>query len=114
MAGPSAAADLVSWVESRGGSAAGVAVAAAADGYGLQAARDAAPGATLVALPQPCHLTYDDSSDPRLLALVQQVPAELWGAKLALQVLNSRCAGGSRRDRRALSWLRQLPDSTEL
>jgi hypothetical protein len=37
-------------------------------------------------LPRSCHLTYDESSDPRVLQLIQQVPEELWGAKLALQV----------------------------
>ncbi len=40
-------------------------------------------------LPAQCQLTYDGSSDPRLLALINQVPAELWGAKLALQVSSS-------------------------
>jgi hypothetical protein len=45
------------------------------------------PGARLIELPPHCQLTYDaGSSDPRLLALVEHVPAELWGAKLALQV----------------------------
>jgi hypothetical protein len=44
------------------------------------------PGSRLVELPAQCQLTYDSSSDPRLLALISQVPAELWGAKLALQV----------------------------
>jgi hypothetical protein len=43
-------------------------------------------GVRLVELPRSCHLTYDESSDPRLLQLIQQVREELWGAKLALQV----------------------------
>lgn len=43
-------------------------------------------GTRLVELPRSCHLTYDESSDPRVLQLIQQVPEELWGAKLALQV----------------------------
>lgn len=47
------------------------------------------PGTRLIELPRACHLTYDDASDPRLLALVEQVPDELWGAKLALQVGDS-------------------------
>lgn len=50
-----------------------------------QAAADVNKGATLISLPSKCHLTYDGSTDPRLLALIDQVPAELWGAKLALQ-----------------------------
>lgn len=43
-------------------------------------------GQRLVELPRSCHLAYDESSDPRVLQLIQQVPEELWGAKLALQV----------------------------
>ena len=79
------AADLVSWVQEAGGSTAGIVVRRDESGFGLAAAQDCAPGATLIALPQRCHLTYDGSTDPRLLALIEQVPAELWGAKLALQ-----------------------------
>lgn len=45
------------------------------------------PGTRLIELPRSCQLTYDESSDPRVLNLIQQVPEELWGAKLALQVL---------------------------
>lgn len=41
----------------------------------------------LIDLPSVCHLTYDDvSTDKRLLSVIDQVPQELWGAKLALQV----------------------------
>ncbi len=79
------AADLVSWVQDAGGSTAGIVVQRGESGFGLAAAQDCAPGTTLLALPQRCHLTYDGSTDPRLLALIEQVPAELWGAKLALQ-----------------------------
>lgn len=43
-------------------------------------------GTRLIELPRSCHLTYDESTDPRVLSLIQQVPDELWGAKLALQV----------------------------
>jgi hypothetical protein len=50
------------------------------------------PGTRLIELPRSCHLTYDESSDPRVLSLIQQVPDELWGAKLALQV-RCRCRG---------------------
>lgn len=37
-------------------------------------------------LPKQCQLTYDDKSEPELLGLIEQVPHELWGARLALQV----------------------------
>ena len=39
-----------------------------------------------VLLPKQCQLTYDDNSEPELLGLIEQVPHELWGARLALQV----------------------------
>ena len=53
----------------------------------LSPLQDCRAGSCLIALPQRCHLTYDlATTDPRLLALINQVPAELWGAKLALQV----------------------------
>ena len=40
----------------------------------------------VVKLPAACQLTYGADSDPALLALIGKVPAELWGARLALQV----------------------------
>lgn len=82
---PAPAADLVGWVEGAGGSIQGVAIRRDEAGFGLAAAQDCSAGSTLITLPQRCHLTYDASTDPRLLALIEQVPAELWGAKLALQ-----------------------------
>jgi Rubisco LSMT substrate-binding/SET domain len=41
------------------------------------------------------HLSYgnDGATDPRLLNLIQKVPTELWGAKLALQLLAHRIRG---------------------
>lgn len=55
-------------------------------GWGLKALADHKAGARLVELPASCHLTYDAAADPKLIALISQVPEELWGAKLALQV----------------------------
>eukprot|EP00887_Chlorella_sp_A99_P000675 scaffold5.g675.t1 len=92
-----AARDLVAWVEANGGSAGGVAVQAleGGQGYGLIAAPCPA-GTPLITLPRGCHLSYDGSSaDPRLLRLIAQVPEELWGARLALQVLAERVKGGA-------------------
>lgn len=100
-AAPAPAADLVAWVQQSGGSVSGVAVQRDAEGFGLAAAADCAAGSTLVSLPQRCHLTYGDSSDPRLLALINQVPAELWGAKLALAVAAHRLLGTASPFRRA-------------
>eukprot|EP00775_Hariotina_reticulata_P007813 gene7813-8010_t len=63
-------------------------------GWGLVATQDmTTPGTRLIELPRRCQLTYDESTDPRVLGLIQQVPDELWGAKLALQVLVQRVAG---------------------
>lgn len=55
----------------------------------------APPGTKLVELPPSCQLTYDGSSDPRLLKLIDQVPTELWGARLALQLLAHRVQGST-------------------
>ncbi|PRW59274.1 histone-lysine N-methyltransferase setd3 [Chlorella sorokiniana] len=91
---PPPAADLVQWVESSGGSVSGVRITRnPSSGFGLQAAADIKSGSTLISLPSKCHLTYDGSTDPRLLALIDQVPTELWGAKLALQVVAHRLLG---------------------
>jgi len=46
-----------------------------------------AASATLIDLPRRCHLTYEeDACEPALLRLIDSVPADLWGARLALQV----------------------------
>ena len=80
--------ELVDWVRQAGGSVGGVAVRPEPGGlgYGLLAADDCAAGTELVRLPQACQLSYGAATDPRLLALIDRVPSELWGAKLALQV----------------------------
>ncbi len=44
-------------------------------------------------LPSTCHLTYGANDDPRLLSLIDKVPDDLWGAKLALQLLYHRLRG---------------------
>ncbi len=43
-------------------------------------------GDRLVHLPAHCQLTYGDNTSPELMSLIEKVPQELWGAKLALQV----------------------------
>ncbi|GAB4816663.1 hypothetical protein N2152v2_003709 [Parachlorella kessleri] len=93
------AGELVTWVQRSGGQVQGVAVQqwdgeGETAGFGLKALQDCRAGFCLIDLPQRCHLTYDlATTDPRLLALINQVPAELWGAKLALQVLAHRVQG---------------------
>jgi len=44
-------------------------------------------GTVVVKLPRACQLSYGGGSDPQLLAMIDRVPPELWGARLALQVL---------------------------
>ena len=44
-------------------------------------------GERLVHLPARCQLTYGHNTSPELMALIEKVPQELWGAKLALQVV---------------------------
>ena len=86
--------DLISWVERHGGKVDGIAVANLAgrdggSGWGLKAAAAAGPGTKLLDLPSACHLTYTAADSKKLLKLIDRVPSELWGAKLALQV--GRC-----------------------
>jgi histone-lysine N-methyltransferase SETD3 len=91
----------VNWVESNGGTVDGAAVhswfgADGGSGFGLQAAKTCPEGTTLITLPSKLHLTYgNDTTDPRLLSLISKVPAELWGAKLALQLLAHRIHAGA-------------------
>lgn len=40
----------------------------------------------VVKLPAACQLSYGPDSNPAVLSLIDRVPAELWGARLALQV----------------------------
>ena len=55
-------------------------------GWGLKSESDAPAGTKLLELPSSCHLTYSTADSAKLLKLIDQVPTELWGAKLALQV----------------------------
>jgi hypothetical protein len=51
------------------------------------APQDLSPGQRLVELPPSCQLTYSaGSTPPALLAVIEQVPQELWGGRLGLQV----------------------------
>lgn len=51
-------------------------------------------------------LTFSQTSDPCLLALIDQVPDELWGGKLSLKLLYERAKGD---DSFYLPYLRSLP-----
>ncbi|KAG2438459.1 hypothetical protein HYH02_010913 [Chlamydomonas schloesseri] len=75
-------------------------------GWGLKAVRDVHQGHRLITLPSGCHLTYGANDDPRLLALIDKVPSELWGAKLALQLIAQRLQGG---ESQFASYIAELP-----
>ncbi len=91
-------ASLVEWVTSNGGQANGVTITKSAYGYGLVASADAQQGQQLIQLPRQCQLTYDTNvTDKRLLALIDKVPKDLWGPKLALQLLHYRLQGADSR-----------------
>ena len=62
------------------------------------AARAASPGDVLVSLPLACQLTYvEEALPPALRSLLAQVPAELWGARLGLVLLEERAKGSASR-----------------
>ena len=63
-------------------------------------------GHRLITLPNAAHLTYGANDDPRLLALIEKVPSELWGAKLALQLIAQRLQGG---ESQFASYVAELP-----
>jgi hypothetical protein len=88
-------AALAAWVEACGGAAANVTISRDAHGgYGLRATSALHPGDQMVFLPKRCVLCYGgETADPALLALIDRVPSELWGAKLALQLLAQRALG---------------------
>ena len=83
----------------RSGCHRGVCTATRPDGVCRVSLTDAAqcrrrtPAAALIELPSTCQLTLDESTDPRVAALVERVPAELWGGRLALQLLAHRVLG---------------------
>lgn len=67
-------------------------------GWGLIAARAASTGDVLVSLPAACQLTYvDEAVSPALRGLMSQIPAELWGARLGLVLLEERAKGKASR-----------------
>ncbi|GLI58700.1 hypothetical protein VaNZ11_000451, partial [Volvox africanus] len=75
-------------------------------GWGLKSTQDIEPGQRLIKLPAACHLTYGANDDPRLLSLVDKVPTELWGAKLALQLVFHRLRGS---DSKFATYISNLP-----
>lgn len=62
-------------------------------GYGLVATQACRKNSVVVKLPKACQLSYGGGTDPALLLLIDKVPQELWGARLALQLLAERLAG---------------------
>ena len=56
------------------------------------------PGNRLISLPPSCQLSFGPSSSPELLGVISQVPEELWGGRLAMQVIAAPVRGASRCD----------------
>jgi hypothetical protein len=101
---------LVSLVTSSGGVVDGVRPVAGTDqmGWGLEADRDLPSGHRCIVLPRRCQLSFEASaaeaaaaasSAPSpaaadaLATLAADIPAELWGARLALALLRERARG---------------------
>jgi len=88
---------LFRWLTSSGADVSGVSInvdVVGNSGWGLAAVRDTAEGDLLVALPHSCTLSYDTATlAPSLRRLLDQVPAELWAARLGLVVLDHRAKG---------------------
>lgn len=71
-----------------------VAVTTSSHGMTLRALGPIAKGALIVGLPGQLQLSQDPASDPESLTqLIQLVPKELWGGKLALKLLYERYRG---------------------
>jgi hypothetical protein len=65
-------------------------------GWGLVASRDVKRDERLVLLPEKLQLTYgfhDRDATPWLAALIEQVPEDLWSARLGLALLRERALG---------------------
>ena len=66
-------------------------------GWGLVASRDVKRDERLVLLPEKLQLTYGfhdrDATPPWLAALIEQVPEDLWSARLGLALLRERALG---------------------
>ncbi|GMH33548.1 hypothetical protein BSKO_01382 [Bryopsis sp. KO-2023] len=86
--------ELADWISSNGGSVGNVEVVKELfGGWGLKATQECKKGTVLIDVPKKCQVTYDKSADPKLLALIEQVPEELWGGRLALKLIGERAKG---------------------
>jgi hypothetical protein len=77
-----------------------------AAGWGLKAAEDLPRGRCVIRLPTSAHLSYGSDVSPQLQALIDKVPADLWGGKLALRLLQERVRGS---DSTFAPYVRHLP-----
>jgi histone-lysine N-methyltransferase SETD3 len=97
---------LVAFVREHGGTVDGVRPVAGTDqmGWGLEAERDLPRGHRCIVLPRACQLTFDaaaaaeaEAASQALNSLAQDIPPELWGARLALALLRERARGDTSR-----------------
>ena len=99
VSGLSSSSELVDWVNTNGGSVHDVAIHSwqgvdGGSGYGLKANRDVKAGEELVVLPGNLQIRYQEGRDPSSLKkMMDTIPEELWGAKLALKLLYERLQG---------------------
>ena len=104
---------LINFVRSSGGQVGkGVTVEESGHlGCGLFALHPCESGTILVSLPPKAQLSYDvKSTDERLLNLIDSVPTELWGGKLALVLLHHRVITGTPEDHFA-DYIAALPNT---
>lgn len=90
----STTAHLVNWIISANGQVNSVGVGALGhEGLGLVATQRHKKGASLVKLPAACQLQIREDTHPALLDLIDKIPPEIWGARLAVNLLAERLAG---------------------
>lgn len=91
--------ELLDWVGKHDGSVRGVLIHSwqgedGGAGYGLKASENIHAGQELVMLPATCQLRFQEGRDPSSLKqMMDRIPDELWGAKLALKLLFERIKG---------------------
>lgn len=104
-------AELNDWVVGQGGKVEGVDVRSCdGGGFGhcLYATEHLSTGNEIISLPKSCQLTYEQRADGPLWKLIERVPKEFWGARLALPLLYHRVQG---KQSQFWPYIQSLPES---